>query len=184
MPECSGVDLAERLKGSGCEFVIISGYREFDESVRFFRLGGLDYILKPINDNDLQQLLDKLTAKLAVKKAEDNKQEDTTSSTALNDIIAYMKANIAGKITLESLSEAHHMTVNSICRLFTNQLGTTFLACLTKLRMEEAARLLRETKKDIKEISGLCGYSNYFYFVQVFGKHYLCTPTEFREAAK
>jgi two-component system response regulator YesN len=119
MPECSGVDLIEKLRenGSDCEFVVISGYREFDESIRFFRLGGLDYILKPLKDEDLQQLLDKLTAKLAVKKSDESKQVDTSSS-VLNEIIAYMKANIADKITLESISEAHHMTVPSICRLF------------------------------------------------------------------
>jgi two-component system response regulator YesN len=185
MPECSGVDLVETLrdKGAECEFVIISAFPEFEESRRFFLLGGLDYLLKPVNDHDLQALLDKLTSKLAAKRTGNENLEDS-SSADLNRITAYMKEHLAEKQTLERLSAEHHLAVNSVCRLFANNLGTTFTAYLKKIRMEEAARLLKETPLDITEVANACGYSDYFYFCRSFSEYYSCSPTEFREGAR
>jgi YesN/AraC family two-component response regulator len=181
MPECSGVDLLETLydKGPDCEFVIVSAYAEFEESRRFFRLGGLDYLLKPVNDQDLQMLLDKLSARLASKQMRGAVLEDTPSA-ELNQIIAYMKEHLAERQTLEHLSSEHHIAINSICRLFANHLGTTYVAYLTRLRMMEAARLLTETTMDVAIIAETCGYTSYFYFCHVFREHYHCAPTEFR----
>jgi two-component system response regulator YesN len=62
-------------------------------------------------------------------------------------------------------------------------MGTTFVAYTTKVRMDEAARLLKETQKNVKEIAALCGYHDYFYFCRVFREYHSCTPTAFREAA-
>jgi YesN/AraC family two-component response regulator len=181
MPECSGVDLVEilREKKTDCEFVLVSAYAEFEESRRFFRLGGLDYLLKPVNDQELQTLLNKLSGRLAVKKMSDDSLEDTPSM-ELNQIIAFMKEHLAEKQTLEIISHECHLAINSICRLFANHLDTTFVAYLTKLRMMEAARLLIETPMDIGEIALACGYSDYFYFCRVFREQYLCAPSEFR----
>jgi two-component system response regulator YesN len=185
MPDCSGVDLVEALyeKGSDCEFVIISAFPDFEESKRFFLLGGFNYLLKPVSDDDILQLLEKLTAKLAGKKAVGDIPEDT-SSPELNKIIAYLRESMAGKHTLESLCEKYYLSDTYVCHLFANHLGTTFTAYLTKLRMEEAGRLLKETRKDVKEIASFCGYNDYFYFCRVFRKHHSCTPTAFREGAK
>jgi two-component system response regulator YesN len=186
MPECSGVDLVEALrdKDARCEFVIISAHPDFIESRRFFLLGGFNYLLKPVSDHELQQLLGKLTARLAGKKAGADKIAADTSSTELNEIISYLKENITAKHTLELLCEKYHLSNTYICQLFANYLGTTFVAFMTKLRMEEAARLLKETTGDVKDIANLCGYNDYFYFCRVFRKHHLCTPTELREGAK
>jgi YesN/AraC family two-component response regulator len=181
MPACSGIDLIETLceKGGGCEFVIISAYPDFEESRRFFRLGGLDYLLKPVSDHDLQALLDKLSCRLAVKSMKSVGVEKT-ASVELNQMIAYMKEHLVEKLTLEQLSQEHHFAINSICRLFANHLGTTFGIYLTKLRMAEAARLLAETTMDVVAIGNACGYTDYFYFCRVFREYYLCAPTEFR----
>jgi len=182
MPECSGVDLVEKLRfaGSLYEFVIISAYPEFAEQRRFFLLGGFDYLLKPVSDENLHQLLDRLSVKLAVKKGIKLYQKETASPD-LNRIVSYLKENIHIKHTLESVSEAHFVNTKYVCQLFSGFLGTTFTAYLTMLRMEEAARLLRDTKREVKEISYLCGFTDYFYFCRVFRKHHACTPSAYRE---
>ena len=185
MPECSGVDMMERLKIAGAlyEFIIISAYPEFAEQRRFFLLGGFDYLLKPVSDENLHQLLSRLTAKLAGKKGMKLFQEDT-SSPDLNRMITYLKDNVDKKHTLESLSEAHFVNPKYVCQLFANHLSTTFTAYMTMLRMEEAARLLKNTQKDVKEIAFNCGFNDYFYFCRVFRKHHACTPTAYREGAE
>ena len=185
MPECSGVDMMDELrkKGADCEFVVISAYAEFEESRRFFRLSGFDYLLKPVSNENLQQILGRLAAKIAGKKTGQESHSDTPSP-ELNEMIAYLRENVGAKHSLESLSEKYSTNSSYICQLFSNYLGATFTAYMTGLRMEAAAGLLRDTKKDVKEIAGLCGYSDYFYFCRVFRKHYLCTPTVFREETR
>ena len=185
MPDCSGVDMMEQLRetGADCAFIVISAFPEFAEQRRFFLLGGFDYLLKPVSDDNLQQLLSRLAGKLAGKKMAGALSPETPSP-ELNKIVAYMREDVAGQHTLESICEKLQVNRAHASRLFANHLATTFTAYLTKLRMEEAARLLKETQKDIKEIAVLCGFGDYFYFCRVFRKQHSCTPTEFREGTK
>ena len=181
MPQRSGVDLMAELRerGADCEFVVISAYPEFEEARRFFLMGGVDYLLKPVANEHLQRILNKLAAKLAGKG-----QRKDTPSPELNLMVAYLGENVSEKHSLDSLGEKFKVNPTYISKLFASHLGTTFNAYLTKLRMEEAAKLLRDTPKDVNEISRLCGYDDYFYFCRVFRRHHACTPTGYREAAK
>ena len=181
MPELTGVELMEMLreKGMECEFVIISAYPEFDSSRRFFTKKGFDYLVKPVSDDDLLILLEKLTARLAGKRGKTG-MDESTASPDLNNMLAYLKENLAAKHTLESLSEKFSTNNTYVCELFSNYLGTTFVSYMTKLRMETAAEFLKDKNRSVKEIAGLCGY-DYLYFVQVFKKFYACSPTSFRE---
>ena len=184
MPGCSGLELMEELIESGidCEFVIVSAYGEFEDSRRFFRMKGFDYIIKPVSDHDLQDLLGKLSGKLALKKAGGN-AVDETPSPELNMMLADLRENFASKKSLEALSTKYRVNQNYICHLFTRHLGTTFVSYLTMLRMNKAASLLKNTHKSVKEIAGLCGYNDYFYFCRVFRDYYRCAPTTFREGS-
>ena len=189
MPGLSGVELTEQLKRGGyCgEVVIISAYGEFEEARRFFKLGGFDYLTKPVSEQELQKLLEKLSEKLSGKlspetlKTEDPFLPAATVSRELNAIAEYLHKNIALKHSLESISEYFHFNPNYICNLFARHLGTTFVTYMKNIRMEEAAKLLQATQKPVKEIANLCGYKDYFYFCRVFRETYACTPTDYRE---
>jgi YesN/AraC family two-component response regulator len=184
MPKVTGIELMERLqqKGVACEFVIISAYGEFEASRSFFTSGGFDYLTKPVWDDDLQNLLNRLSEKIT-GKVRVPATVVKTPSPELNEIMVYIKNNLTAKHTLESLGERFKIHHTYICDLFSNHLETTFTAYMTKLRMETAAELLKTTPKSAKEIAFMCG-CDYVYFLQSFKKYYSCTPTAFREAAK
>ena len=185
MPKKTGVELMRELKQIGFEgqFVIISAYKEFEEARSFFKMDGFDYLVKPVSEEDLQKLLEKLSGKLASKQPGSPTNNDTASP-ELNRITAYLNENVSDKHTLETISDKFGLNPNYICNLFSRHLGTTFVSYITGIRMNEAANLLRTSKKSVKEISGLCGYHDYFYFCRVFRETYSCTPTSFREAAQ
>jgi len=186
MPGKNGVELMSELKrdGYGGEFIIVSAYGEFEEARRFFKMDGFDYLIKPVSEQDLQSLLEKLSSRISLKKTEPVLPGKDTVSSELNRITAYLHENIAFKHSLESISEKFHFNPNYICNLFARYLGTTFVTYMTNIRMEEAARLLKTTQKAVKEISALCGYHDYFYFCRVFREVYACTPTAYREAGQ
>ena len=59
MPGCSGLDLIDRASkvSADSKFVIISGHSEFDYAQRAIQSGALGYILKPVEPEELSDLL-------------------------------------------------------------------------------------------------------------------------------
>ena len=65
MPGMTGIELIEKVSqaGLGVTFVVISGYRDFEYAQSALRFGAVDYLLKPIKQNDLNNLLVELNDK-------------------------------------------------------------------------------------------------------------------------
>jgi YesN/AraC family two-component response regulator len=184
MPELSGIGLLEVLRRDNIPllFVIISGYKEFEEMRKFFTIhNGFDYLLKPVSDVELTNLLGRLYVKLG---GQPPVPETETPSRELNEILIYLKEYSTMNHTLESVGKLWNINPNTVCNLFSKHLNTTFVAYLTALRMEKAEELLRTTNMAVKEVGINAGYASYFYFTKVFAKtHDGKTPTEFRSAS-
>ncbi|MBQ1573738.1 MAG: response regulator, partial [Clostridiales bacterium] len=64
MPEMSGLELLETVKKekiSNAEFVLLTGYDDFAYTQKAIRNGCLDYILKPVEEEELISVLRKVT---------------------------------------------------------------------------------------------------------------------------
>ncbi|WP_339256795.1 response regulator [Paenibacillus sp. FSL P2-0136] len=74
MPEISGLDLMKRAKAQGIdsEFVIISGYAEFEYAQEALRYGALDYFLKPLDVDMTDTFLAKLALHFSRRSAARN----------------------------------------------------------------------------------------------------------------
>lgn len=70
MPKMSGIDvIREGIKISkDIKFVIISGYAEFDYAEKAINMGAKGYLLKPINDKNLKETMDKLLGEIEREK--------------------------------------------------------------------------------------------------------------------
>lgn len=180
MPGLSGIQLMETLRdgGSTAEFVMVSAYGDFSQVRRFFTSHGFDYLIKPVSDHDLVDLLLRLSGKLGGRVPQISQ---LTASKELNEILTFLRAYPAMRHTLESLGQRFSFHPNYICNLFAKYLQTTFSAYMTELRMEKARELLCQTDKPIKEIAIICGYNDYFYFCRVFREQHSRTPTAYRE---
>ncbi len=179
MPVMSGTELLEEIRRDLLPpiFVIISAFAEFKDVRKLFLTYGFDYLLKPVSDITLTDLLNRLATRLDRTKPE----KPQTSSRELNEILTYLKEHMTMKHTLESIAERYKIHPNSVCNLFAKYLNTTFSTYLTSIRMERAEELLRATDKPVKEIAAECGYSDYFYFCRVFRTIHGMSPTRFRE---
>lgn len=70
MPMMLGIDFIEEIQKEGIrsEFILISGYSEFDYAKKAFSLNILDYLLKPIEKTELFAVLDKAVDNIHKKK--------------------------------------------------------------------------------------------------------------------
>jgi two-component system response regulator YesN len=96
-------------------------------------------------------------------------------------IEAYIRQHYGEDITLQEIAERHHMSESHFSRLFKQQVGTSFLEYLTKVRVQKAKELLVKPKLKIYEVSLQVGYQDSRYFSQIYRKYTGETPTEFRK---
>jgi len=80
MPGKTGLELVKELKetGQNVKFIILSGYDEFSYAKRAIEYGVENYILKPIDEEELEAALKKLLANIAKEKNTFNKGLDKT----------------------------------------------------------------------------------------------------------
>lgn len=181
MPGLDGIDLMTQIRSAGqnCEFLMLSAHASFHDSRDFFKQNGFDYLLKPVDEMELQIALERLARLLFKKKPGENAPVADESAEVMDTIIAYIKRNYSKKLSLAHLGQTFHFNPNYICNLFAKHYGQTYTTILTNIRMKEAARLIQTTSKPLKEIAAECGYTNYFYFCRVFKEFFGCAPSEY-----
>ena len=73
-----------------------------------------------------------------------------------------------------------HISPYYLSHLFKEELDITFIEYLTRVRIEEARRLLFQTSMSIQEITQRVGYVDPSYFSRVFKKVTGMTPNRYR----
>ena len=72
MPQISGLKLQQRLVESGCNWpiIVISGHGDIEACRKAFRIGAIDFLSKPIDEQDLSDAVQKGHLQLAQTQAE------------------------------------------------------------------------------------------------------------------
>ncbi|MEX1307884.1 MAG: response regulator [Eubacteriales bacterium] len=84
-------------------------------------------------------------------------------------------------LTLNEVAQHVCLSPNHFSMVFSNETQTTFIEFLTKTRIENAKKLLRDTDLKLSVISNHVGYNEPQYFSYIFKKHTKQTPSGFRE---
>lgn len=187
MPQMDGNRMIATSRESGYngQFVMISAYDTFEDVRNFFKQEGFDYILKPVRNEEIQLVLERLAKRLSEAKEEQEPEEEIpTVNPAFICLIQYLNEHYREKITLEDLSARFNLGKNYICNLFTKHYNTTLTCFITDLRMKAAAKLLRDKTHLMKEIAYLSGYSSYVHFFKVFREYYGMSPKQLLESGK
>lgn len=77
MPKLTGLEMIEKVSMSGIKvhFIVVSGYRYFEYAQRALKYGVKDYLLKPIDETELNKILEKVYAEEMQKQNLENKVE-------------------------------------------------------------------------------------------------------------
>jgi len=92
----------------------------------------------------------------------------------------YVAKHLNEKISTEEVAKHLHLNPNYFSRMYKQGTGEGFIRYVTRIKMEEACRLLDTTTKSIEEIADQLGYENKSYFNKCFKAILNVPPVEYR----
>lgn len=202
MPFMNGLQFSKQLKAElpDTKFVILSGYDEFEYAKEAIELSVEEYILKPVNSDELYQLFSRLKVRLDDESEKRRNLEnlqryyqesikffnDQTLDSNVYDLVEKARNYILEHfnecdLSVDRICSVLNVTPNYFSTLFRKKTGDTFITYLTKLRMEKAKWLLENTDEKAYMIAGMVGYDEPNYFSYVFKKTYGISPSKYRQ---
>ncbi|MCL6591493.1 MAG: PocR ligand-binding domain-containing protein [Firmicutes bacterium] len=100
----------------------------------------------------------------------------------LGEATRYIRENYDRPLTLESVAQKVYVSPFYLSHLFKAELGLTFVEYLTRVRVEEAKRLLAATNLSVLGVAEKVGYEDASYFSKVFRKMTGMTPNQYRRS--
>jgi len=99
----------------------------------------------------------------------------------IDDFFGDRFAEAAGQ---EELAKRLNISQRQLARVLEKDYGMNYREMLIRARMEQAAWLLRTTKRTIPQIASYVGYQSESAFYKVFYNHYQQTPRQYRKENK
>jgi AraC family transcriptional regulator len=96
----------------------------------------------------------------------------------------YIRDNLGEALSLEAIALQAGLSRFHLLRLFKGACGETPFQHITRLRIEEACRLLSSGSRSVAEIAFLCGYENPAHFASAFRRATGSSPTLYRAARR
>ncbi|RZQ63431.1 helix-turn-helix domain-containing protein [Amycolatopsis suaedae] len=96
--------------------------------------------------------------------------------------VAIMRERMADSLTLADIAAEVHLSVYHFVRTFKDVTGQTPYRFLTRLRIEEAKRLLRDTDLPIAQIAARCGFASPGALSTAFTRHTGTRPSAYRNS--
>ncbi len=166
--------------------IILSGHTDFIYAKKAIQLGVINYMEKPIDNEELIASLKKAIER--IEESDDKKEEkelfqlpEEVSNHSINMAIHYIKEHFSQPIGLSDVADYTRTSENHLSTLFREEAGINFLQYLNSYRLNKAAKLLRNTNLNISEVAESCGFPTPSYFTKIFRQYTSLSPREFRE---
>jgi YesN/AraC family two-component response regulator len=183
MPVMDGLKLIEEVRNyhPGTIIVIASGYADFEYARQAMRFNVRHYLLKPIKNQELADVLNGICSELAdTLLAESGDPEK-----CVQRVQQYLREHFHEKISLEQLARQFHFSAAYLSKIYYKYTGERPSKYITVLRINEAMRLLRQRKDlSVHEVGEKVGYPDPFYFSRIFKKATGMTPREFQQSVR
>lgn len=199
MPKMDGIEMLVQAQAiHDFKSIILTSYSEFGYAKKAIELQVFDYILKPVDEEKLMEIIERVKKEVEEKHTYNEILEKSKNkkSIELIDMDIYItpsknysyyiaesvkaiKENYHTKISIELLAEHFNVSISYLSRKFKEETNQTFLEVLHKYRIQKSMELLREGSYRIGEVASRVGFNEYKSFCHVFKKYMGIAPTEF-----
>lgn len=187
MPEMDGLAMSKviREKDPQIPFLILTGYNEFDYARTAVRLNISDYLLKPIDEQELAAALSAMAIQAGQKKKSAVEINGTEYKEEHQDGLAqralqYIQQHFSDPISLTAVADEMGVSSAYLSTVFHREIGAGYSRTLLKIRMEEAAWQLTRTNLQVQQIAQNVGFVSAKHFTHAFRECYSLSPMEYR----
>ena len=194
MPFLDGVGLVswmqEHLEKDRMPLIIaVSGYSDFEYARSMLRAGAVNYLLKPIDRNELSEALwqaEKMLKTRSIWQEDDGKSGAEKEKLShvnrkkMEIAIEYVEKNYRRHIDMVEVSNHVDMNYTMFSSMFSQYTGKNFTEYLRRLRLEKAKKLLRGSDLKVREICQAVGFDDISRFSRLFKEETGKTPNAWR----
>jgi len=197
MPEMDGITLLRSIKSnsniSDIPVVLLTSKSEVQNRLEGIKRGADAFLAKPFVMEELHVTIDNLVdnvRRLRGKFSGAQEQEDKVEQVKVkgnNDILMekIMKCvneNLSNPdFDVEMMTQEVGISRAQLHRKMKEMTGISTSEFIRNLRLEQAARLIREKQINITQVAYSVGFNNQAHFSTVFKKHFGVTPTEYAD---
>ena len=198
MPLKTGIELLEENDGNYIfSTIILSGHEDFTYAKRAIEFEVTEYLLKPINHNELSEAIERAKESVTIKKQYKLLQTNIATpdklnvlnldvlnatnykSAHFNQIMDYIQENYQTKISMDDLVNKLGMSATYINNKIKESTTYTFNELLNRYRIKKAIEIISIGEDKISMVALDVGFSNYRYFIKVFKRYTKALPSDF-----
>jgi AraC-like DNA-binding protein len=99
---------------------------------------------------------------------------------AFANVIEHLHSNFADNLSTEQLADMAGLSVSHFERRFRHAFGASPRQYLVRVRVEHAAKLLRESDQTVSQIALACGFYDHAHFSRSFRRIMNLSPSQYR----
>ena len=200
MPEMDGITLLKEIKNnttvSDIPVILLTSRSEVSDRLEGLKQGADAFIAKPFNMEELHILIDNLidnVRRLRGKFSGALKQEEKVENLDMKDnndalmdrVMMIINEHLQDPdFKVEKLADMVGVSRAHLHRKMKEITGIPTGDFIRDLRLEQAARLLKEKKTNVTQVAYTVGFNNPTYFSTAFKRHFGMPPTEYCERDK
>lgn len=189
MPAMDGIALLKKVRERYplTKCIITSGFSDFEYAKSAISLKVSDYLLKPVDPEELAAALAKIKKELLIVNMSDeealkNSASRMTSAQLAELIRDYLVENFSKDINFNQIAATLNYSSSYLTKIFCQHYELSPSRYLINLRVSTAQKLLLHNPElSIRQIGEQVGYHDQGYFSRIFKKYTGKSPFEFRE---
>lgn len=199
MPEMDGTTLCAKLKSNintnDVPIILLTAKSREEDQLEGLQTGADAYILKPFNMDILRRtiinlitmrrtLKNKFTGKESQEEKVEQRKIQTPDDALMQRVMEVINENIGDSdLSVDMIAQKvgiSRVHLHRKMKELTNQTPHSFIR---NIRLQQAAKLLKNGKQSITEVMYACGFSNSASFSTMFKNLYGCSPREYMQNA-